>query len=341
MTAAESPDLPYSDPAASRASSPIRVVFFGTPPFAAIQLRGLLAMNNVTVVGVITQPDRPAGRGQKLVPSAVKELATAQSIPVLQPVSLRKEGEAVDQFARQTGPWDIGVVAAYGLIVPQSILDLPARGCVNVHGSLLPRWRGAAPIQRAILAGDTESGVCLMRMEAGLDTGPVFVREPTPISAIETTGSLHDRLAVIGAELLQKYLGAIVANTLPAIPQPEVGVTYAEKISKEEAQIDWTHPADTIARVIRAFNPTPGAFFTLEGERMKVWAAKRDETATAHRLAPGQIHISAERLVIGCGSGTAIEILELQPAGKKRLLIAEYLRGIDHASFPSTANLVK
>lgn len=314
------------------------MVFFGTPAFAAVQLQALLEMPSVSVVAVVTQPDRPAGRGQKLAPSPVKVLALSHNVPILQPVSLRKELESVKQFCAATGQWDIGVVAAYGLIVPQKILDLPGSGCVNVHASLLPRWRGAAPIHRAIIAGDTETGVCLMKMEAGLDTGPVFAAEKIAITEADNTGSLHDRLASFGAAMLKKHLTEILDGSREALPQEESGVTYAEKITKDEAALNWNKSAVEIARLVRGLNPSPGAFTMFGAERVKIWAARQFE-ASLSPIMVGDISPIHERLIIGCGDNTALEVLELQPAGRNRISAAQYLRGLNPAQLPKSVDL--
>ncbi|MGL5003447.1 MAG: methionyl-tRNA formyltransferase, partial [Casimicrobium sp.] len=229
----------------------MRVVFAGTPEFAA---KALIAQLNgaIDVVAVYTQPDRPAGRGMKLTPSAVKTAALAHSIPVFQPATLKAPDAQTELAALKP---DVMVVAAYGLILPQAVLDIPRLGCLNIHASLLPRWRGAAPIQRAILAGDTESGVCIMRMEAGLDTGAVLLEKRTTISAADTAGSLHDRLAALGAEAIVEVLRRLAQGDSPVeVPQPAEGVTYASKITTDEAQIDWRIDATQIDRVVRAFN---------------------------------------------------------------------------------------
>jgi len=308
----------------------IRVVFFGTPVFAAFQLQALIAMPTTQVIAVITQPDRPSGRGQKLHASAVKEVALTHNIPILQPRSLKKELDSVMEFARATGPWDIGVVAAYGLIIPQAILDLPKKHCLNVHGSLLPRWRGAAPIQRSIMAGDAETGICLMGMEAGLDTGPVFVREAVAITSADTTGSLSETLAKLGAKLLQRDLSAIFTDEIKSEPQPESGVTYAEKILKTEGQIDWQKPASDIERLVRGLSPAPGAFTEVNGQRIKILHACA-AADSPEAISPSNIGVSANyqgRLLVSCGSHTVLEILQLQPAGSKKMTAQEFQRGI-------------
>src|SRR5688500_5833873 len=247
----------------------MRVVFAGTPEFAVPALRA--AANATEVVAVYTQPDRPAGRGRVLTPSPVKLEALKRGIPVLQPETLKNK---VSRDALRALQPDLMVGVAYGMILPQSILDIPVLGCWNVHASLLPRWRGAAPIQRAIEAGDAETGVCLMKMEKGLDTGPVLLSQRTPIGPAETGGQLHDRLATLGAQVLADGLGLLRAGVRPvAQPQPDAGVTYAHKLDKAEARLDWSQPAEVLARKVRAFNPWPMAEGLLAGERVRIHGA--------------------------------------------------------------------
>jgi methionyl-tRNA formyltransferase len=243
----------------------MRVIFAGTPDFAAQALAAILAAGH-DVPLVLTQPDRPAGRGMKLQPSAVKQLALAHNLPVFQPERLKDPTTHEPIHAAQA---DVMVVAAYGLILPQAVLDMPRYGCLNIHASLLPRWRGAAPIQRAIEAGDVETGVTIMQMDAGLDTGAMLLAEPLKVGAAETAGELHDRLAALGARLIVTALAQ--RDALTPVAQPTTGTTYAAKISKAEAQLDWAEPADVLARKIRAFNPFPGATLTLTGEPVKIW----------------------------------------------------------------------
>jgi methionyl-tRNA formyltransferase len=318
-----------------------KIAFFGTPEFAAVQLRALFEIPEIEVVGVVTQPDRPAGRGQKLVASPVKQEALKRHIPILQPTSLKREGETVVAFAAQTGPWELGIVAAYGLIVPERILNLPKHGCVNVHASMLPRWRGAAPIHRAIMAGDSESGVCLMKMEIGLDTGPVLSSAATAINCGDTTGSLHERLAALGASLLKRDLMAIISGARTPVPQPSEGITYAEKISKEEARIEWGMTASEIARRVRALNPSPGAYTQIAGERVKIWECGVISKSRAHLPAAakvGELGVVEDRLFIGTGEDTEIEIKILQPAGRNKVSAAEYLRGLG-SSVPKSVDV--
>lgn len=316
---------------ASSSVSRVRTIFFGTPDFALPTLRALIAAPAVSVALVVTQPDRPAGRGKQLQPSPVKRLALEHGIPLYQPHSLRRElANALETIAAY-GPYDLGVVIAFGQILPQAVLDLPAHGCVNIHASLLPRWRGAAPIQRAILAGDRETGVCLMRMEAGLDTGPVYATVRTAIAADEDAGSLHDRLALIGGQALLAHLHEIVSGACKALPQSEAGansggVTYAEKIRPEEAEINWQQPAEEILRVIRAFAPSPGAFTFIKGLRLKIFSAT--PTGNDPRFAAGTIQAAnGDRFEVRC-QDKAIALGDVQLEGKRRMSAAELLRGV-------------
>jgi len=294
----------------------MKVIFAGTPVFAAQALQAISAAGHEVAL-VLTQPDRPAGRGMTLQPSPVKQLALENGLAVFQPTTL-KEAEAQQRIAALGA--DVMVVAAYGLILPQVVLDMPRFGCLNIHASLLPRWRGAAPIQRALLAGDVETGVCIMQMEAGLDTGPVLLRGAFPIVASDTTSSLHDRLADLGAELIVDALGRL---PLPAEPQPTEGVTYAHKIEKAEALMDWRRPATELDRHIRAFNPFPGAQALFAGQTVKLWAA----TPVADSGEPGRIlAVERQRIVVACGEG-ALAVTELQKAGGKRLPVQQFLAG--------------
>jgi len=294
----------------------MRIVFAGTPEFAAVALRALLAAGHAVPL-VLTQPDRPAGRGMALQPSAVKRVASEAGIAVFQPATLKDAG-AQARLCEVAA--DVMVVAAYGLILPQAVLDLPRFGCLNIHASLLPRWRGAAPIQRAILAGDEETGVCIMQMEAGLDTGPMLLAGRTPIRDDDTAASLHDRLAVLGGELIVDALGRL---PLPAVAQPETGVTYAAKLEKSEAPLDWTQSAEQLARRVRAFNPFPGATAQLDGAPLKIWQA----VAVPGQGEPGVVlAVERDALVVACGSG-ALRLGELQKAGGRRLGVAQFLAG--------------
>jgi methionyl-tRNA formyltransferase len=318
----------------------VRVVFAGTPTFAASALAALLR-GAINVVAVYTQPDRPAGRGLKLTPSPVKTLAVEHGLRVFQPPTLRAPESQAELAALKP---DLLVVAAYGLILPQAVLDIPRLGCLNIHASLLPRWRGAAPIHRAILAGDRETGVCIMRMEAGLDTGAVLLEKRTPITAEDTTGSLHDRLAALGAEAIVEVLRKLSAGeTLPEAPQASDGVTYASKITPEEAQIRWRDSAEMIERSVRAFNPAPGAWTTFGGEKVKVWKvrvvpassfrAARDAVLRCEEGAvPGRILMHESELWVRCGASntqkeSVLAIEEIQRAGGKRVPASAWLSG--------------
>ncbi|MCP5270633.1 MAG: methionyl-tRNA formyltransferase [Burkholderiaceae bacterium] len=293
----------------------MRVGFAGTPAFAATALQALQDAGHVLPL-VLTQPDRPAGRGMKLQASPVKQLALQLGLPVHQPHSLRLDGRFPEDAANaravlQAADLDVLVVAAYGLILPAWVLTLPRRGCLNIHASLLPRWRGAAPIHRAIEAGDTETGITIMQMDEGLDTGPMRLWAAEPIRPDDTTATLHDRLATLGGRLVVQ---ALVALDGPLVPQPEEGVTYAHKIDKAEAAIDWTLPAVQIERRVRAFDPFPGAHFQLGGQPVKLWRAQ---------VAPGQgepgsvLPAPAGTLRVACGAG-ALDLLELQQPGGRR-----------------------
>ena len=294
----------------------MKLIFAGTPEFAAQALRAIVAAGH-DVAMVLTQPDRPAGRGMSLQPSAVKKVALENGIEVFQPLTLR-DAEAQAKVAAVGA--EVMVVAAYGLMLPQVVLDMPRFGCINIHGSLLPRWRGAAPIQRALLAGDVETGVCIMQMEAGLDTGPVLLRGAFPINASDTTATLHDRLAELGARLIVEALGKL---PLPAEPQPADDVTYAHKIEKAEALIDWSKSAAELDRHIRAFNPFPGAQALFGGQTVKLWQA----TPVAGDGEIGTIlAVDRSSVVIACGEG-ALAVSELQKAGGKRLPVQQFLAG--------------
>ncbi|HQU80099.1 MAG TPA: methionyl-tRNA formyltransferase [Azonexus sp.] len=294
----------------------MRLIFAGTPEFAALALQAIVAAGH-DVALVLTQPDRPAGRGMALQPSPVKKLALEKGIEVFQPLTL-KDAEAQAKIAAVGA--EVMVVAAYGLILPQAVLDLPRFGCLNIHASLLPRWRGAAPIQRVLLAGDAETGVCIMQMEAGLDTGPVLLRDAFTVTPDDTSATLHDRLAALGARLVVEALGKL---PLSAMPQALAGVTYAQKIGKAEALIDWSQSAAELDRHIRAFNPFPGAQAQFGGQTVKLWRATPVEGAGEK----GQIlQVDRNRVVVACGSG-ALAVSELQKAGGKRLAVREFLAG--------------
>lgn len=295
----------------------MKIVFAGTPEFAARSLAALYEAGHQISL-VLTQPDRPAGRGMALQASPVKQLAQSRGTEVFQPLSL-KDAE-VQERLRQEGA-DVMVVAAYGLILPQAVLDMPRFGCLNIHASLLPRWRGAAPIHRAILAGDRETGVCIMQMEAGLDTGPVLLSEAMPIADQDTSQTLHDKLAEQGARLI---VSALERLPLAAQAQPGAGVTYAAKLDKSESPLDWRRSAAELDRQIRAFTPFPGTTAFLDGVPLKVWGARPAEGSGT----PGEV-LAAERnsgILVACGSG-ALLLTELQKSGGKRLPVAQFLAG--------------
>lgn len=298
----------------------MRLIFAGTPPFAAAALNALADAGHDLAL-VLTQPDRPAGRGMKLTPSAVKQAALARGLPVYQPPSL-KSPEA--QATLRAVDADVMVVAAYGLILPQAVLDLPRLGCLNIHASLLPRWRGAAPIQRAVMAGDAESGVCVMKMEAGLDTGPVGMVERLEIGPDMTSGELHDRLALLGADLMVRALAALGRGALRFTPQPEEGVTYAAKIGNAEAKLNWARPARQVHNLVRGLAPFPGAFAQIDlgkgPERLKVL-----RTALAGGAAEPGMLLDDEGTV-ACAEG-AVKLLQVQRAGGRPVSGAEFLRG--------------
>lgn len=290
----------------------MKIVFMGTPDFSVPVLEALHQAHDI--VAVYCQPPRAAGRGKADRPSPVQARAEALGLQVRHPASLRSD-EAVRDFAALGA--DVAVVVAYGLILPQAILGAPRLGCLNIHASLLPRWRGAAPIHRAIMAGDRETGVCIMQMEAGLDTGPVLMREAVAIGAEETTAELHDRLSSLGARLIVQALDRL---PLPAEPQPAEGVTYAAKIDKAEARVDWSRPANDVDRLIRGLSPFPGAWVQVAGERVKLLRSR----VVAGQGAPGQV---LHGFTIACGTG-AVEITEAQREGKRPMPVAEVLRGL-------------
>ena len=301
----------------------LRLVFAGTPEFAVPGLRACLD-SGAEAVAVYTQPDRPAGRGRKLGASPVKQAALAAGIPVEQPASLKTA--RAQQRLRDYAP-DLFVVIAYGLILPTAVLAIPRLGCWNVHASLLPRWRGAAPVQRAILAGDVETGVCLMQMEAGLDTGPVLLSARTPIEPDDTGGSLHDRLAELGAQVLADGLRRVSrGETVTATPQSSDGVTYAHKLDKAEAKLDFTQPSTELERTVRAFDPWPVAEADIAGERVRVWQAKAGHRASGTRdRKPGSIVAASNRGIdLACGGGV-LQILKLQRPGGRVVSAADYL----------------
>lgn len=302
----------------------MKVAFAGTPEFARVALAAIVAAGHEVPL-VLTQPDRPAGRGLKLQPSPVKAFALEHGLPVVQPRSLRLDGKYPDDAAAARAALEaavpaVMVVAAYGLILPPWVLALPPAGCLNIHGSLLPRWRGAAPIQRALEAGDTETGITIMQMDAGLDTGAMRLVRALTIGADDSTATLHDRLAALGAELVVQALATL--PTLPLQPQPAEGVTYAHKIEKAEGAVDWSLPAAVIERRVRAFDPFPGCSFELDGHAIKLWRAR----VVAGAGSPGTVLEAGERLVVACGDG-ALELLQLQAPGGRRVAARDFLHG--------------
>ncbi|MEW6445088.1 MAG: methionyl-tRNA formyltransferase [Pseudomonadota bacterium] len=296
-----------------------RIIYAGTPDFAVPALRALIEAGR-DVVAVYTQPDRPAGRGRKLTPSPVKQAALEAGIPVYQPLSLRDDEAQAELSA--LGP-DLMVVAAYGLLLPKAVLDMPAHGCVNLHASLLPRWRGAAPIQRAIEAGDAETGITLMRMDVGLDTGDMLAKSACPIGPDDTSQSLHDRLAAMGAELLMARLPELLAGALKGEAQDEERVTYAKKLDKAEARIDWSRPATEIARRVMAFNPWPVAETGWKGETLRIWRAHAIEGSSG-KPAGTVVDAGREGIDVATGAGL-LRIGQIQRPGGKPLSAAEFL----------------
>ena len=312
----------------------LRVIFAGTPEFARVALAQIHAAGH-DVVLVLTQPDRPSGRGLKLQASAVKQFALDHNIPVSQPRSLKLDGKYPDDAAQAriaiaNAQADVVVVAAYGLILPQDLLEMPRLGCLNIHGSRLPRWRGAAPIHRAIEAGDAQTGITIMQMDVGLDTGDMLLVEACPIEPLVTTGQLHDQLAALGGEMIVKALVLAEADRLEPVKQPEQGITYAHKVEKSEAAINWAQSATDIVRRICAFNPTPCAHATLGGETLKVWRAEVVE-ASAVVVPQTAVHGKIVALVpVGIevfAMNSVVRLTELQRAGGKRLSAGDFLRG--------------
>jgi len=293
----------------------MKIVFMGSPEFSVPVLDALVDAGH-EIACVYCQPPRPAGRGKKDRPTPVQARAEALGLPVRHPKSLKGAEEQADFAALGA---EIAVVVAYGLILPQAVLDAPTHGCLNIHASLLPRWRGAAPIHRAIMSGDAETGVCIMEMEAGLDTGPTLICDATGIGAEETTAQLHDRLSAMGAALIVTALEQL--DTLNPTPQPEDGVTYAAKIDKAEARIDWSQPAETVDRLIRGLSPFPGAWCEMAGERLKLLSSR----VVGGTGTPGQV---LERTTIACGTG-AVELTSLQRQGKRAMTPEDFLRGVE------------
>jgi len=306
--------------------SETRLIFAGTPEFALRSLEALVQSGRIPVA-VLTQPDRPAGRGKRVTASPVKGYALNQDIPILQPATLR--GEDVIDELEALRP-DLMVVAAYGLILPQRVLDIPQHGCVNVHASALPRWRGAAPIQAAILAGDDSTGISLMAITAGLDCGPVYAVETIAIGVDETAGALHDRLAIVGGRLLVDRLDAILDGSLAPVPQDDALATYAPKIDKQDARLDWSRDAADLARRVRAYNPFPGAFFFAGDLRVKCWLARPADGPPGD---PGTVlQCDRDGVTVACGSG-ALRLLELQLPGRRRVTAGEFAGQLDLAGW--------
>ena len=306
----------------------LRVAFAGTPAFAATALAAIHAAGHSLPL-VLTQPDRPAGRGLKLQPSTVKQFALQRGLALAQPQGLKQGGRftADAQAAREAllaARPDVLVVAAYGLILPTWLLELPHLGCLNIHASLLPRWRGAAPIQRAIEAGDIETGITIMQMDAGLDTGAMLLVATEPIRAEDSSATLQERLAALGATLIVQALTDAARGALVPLPQPPDGVSYAHKLAKSEAAIDWRRPAAEIERRLRAFDPQPGCHFEFEGQPLKVWRAK---VSAGFGAAPGSVESHADALRVLCGDGQALDLLELQRPGGRRQTVQAYLAG--------------
>ena len=306
--------------------SQYKVLFFGTPQFAVVALRELLLDSRFSVQLVVTQPDKPAGRGAKLQSSPVKELADEYSIPVFQPGNLKKEKIDSVKKINMHAPFDIGVVIAFGQILPDEILNLPKAGCINLHASLLPRWRGAAPIQRAIMSGDNETGVCLMQMDSGLDTGPVFSSIRVGINPEDSFASLHDILAQKGAELLVRDLVKVITKSIAPVVQAEQGITYAEKIRASEARINWSKTATEINLLIRALSPAPGAYCHFKSKRLKIFKAEVLDDIAAEPMAGKISFLDKSRIEVSCGKGV-LSIKELQAEGKRRMTAGDFIQG--------------
>jgi methionyl-tRNA formyltransferase len=304
----------------------INVIFFGTPDFAVPALQSLIECPTAKIVAVVTQPDKPAGRGAKMTASPIKILAQKHELPVLQPKSVRRNEPLIKELLA-LGPIDLGIVVAFGQILPETVLSLPRSGCVNIHASLLPRWRGAAPIQRAILSGDSATGIALMKMEAGLDTGPIYAQAEIKIG-LDNAGELHDRLAELGAKLLLNNLEQIYNGTLTPAPQLASGITYADKITPTDLIINWTHGALEIERQVRAFSPLPGAYTKINGKRLKILAARALEAQKQHRGAkPGTVTVvDRHTLEVSCGTGV-LSLEEVQLEGRTRLPTSEFIKG--------------
>lgn len=301
----------------------------------------MLNADGISVVAVVTNPDKPAGRGKNLAPSPVKVIAEAHNIPVLQPTSIKRSTDAFIAELAAFGPVDIGIVVAFGQILPKALLEYPAGGCLNIHTSLLPRWRGAAPMQRAIMSGDTETGVCLMKMEEGLDTGPVYSSKTISILETDTLASIHDSLAIVSSETLIRDLPAIVAGKIQPVPQPSEGVTYAEKIKNDEACINWDAAAQEICWHIHGLSPFPGSFTYLNNQRLKIFSARALPGHTGgEKSVPGTVtHASGHELRVACRDGE-VALLELQLEGKKRLPANEFIKGFTSALLGKSTSVV-
>ncbi len=300
----------------------MKIIFAGTPAFAATALDALISEGHEIVL-TLTQPDRQAGRGMKKHASPVKQLAESHNLPLRQPASLKDFHW--HEFLDENNA-DVMVVAAYGLILPKAVLTIPRYGCLNIHASLLPRWRGAAPIHRAILAGDTETGITIMQMDEGLDTGAMLLKKNTPIADDDTTQTLHDKLSILGAQAIIDSLNLLAQQKLPPVQQDESQACYAAKINKKEAKIDWKQPAENIERMIRAFNPSPGAYTIFHGNSIKIWQACKNSKQSNH---PGKIlAIDPSGILVACGSGS-LKLEVVQKAGSKRLNAAAFITGFD------------
>lgn len=317
----------------------MNVIFYGTPEFSVPTLEALINHPKVNVSCVVTQPDKPKGRGEKLQEPPIKTLAVEHDIPVLQPKRIKKRPDAFISEIAKYGPFDLGVVVAFGQIIPIEVLEYPKNGSVNIHASLLPRWRGAAPIQRALMAGDNSTGVCLMKMEAGLDTGPVYFSKDLEIEPNDNLKTLHDKLSALGANFLAEKITDICSGNISPKAQPTEGVTYAAKIEACDAEINWSYTADQINNQIRALNPFPGAFTYLEGKRMKLL---QSEPVSPYRemLAPGTVSfVDKSNIEVSCGGDKALQLLELQLEGKRKMPVQEFLKGHNIKVGDSLGNL--
>jgi methionyl-tRNA formyltransferase len=321
--------MPGLDKVRNSSENVARILFFGTPEFSCPALKALIDSEKSLVACVVTQSDKPAGRGKRVTSSAVANLAQSHSIPVVKPTSIKKDPQGFLESIADYGPFDIAIVVAFGQILPQEVLSFPVTGSLNIHASLLPRWRGAAPMQRAIMAGDAKSGVCLMKMDQGLDTGPVYRCSSITLSENQTLGTLHDSLATLGANLLSESLADILSGKLVPVPQSEEGVSYARKITKEETVIDWTQSAKDIDRLIRALSPFPGAFSRINQKRLKIFSARPTKAMHSSKdVSSGQVALLEKNMLeIMCGDGNLLALKEVQFEGKKRMQIEEFIKG--------------